>query len=432
MSAAIGIAAPRLREVGAVAGLLARMAATAPHLPGDPAMRRAAADAFARLGLPGTEPGRRPEAWHFTSLRPLAGFDFAAPPPLGALAGAPLAVPGLALDRLSAPRIVFTDGAFDAAASTAPAIRRFAETGQGGGLAEAAAGSLEALNAALASDGAVIEIPPGVDGGTLLLVHRARSSGISAHLRHVIRLGKGARLSLIEIATGEGESLHNPLSEILLEEGAELHHVRLQMEDVAGFHLASLHARLGRAASYRGFTLALGARLARTELNVHLAGPEAHAEAHAVQVLGGRQHGDITSFIAHDAPGCASRQQIKNVLTDQAHGVFQGQIRVAQAAQKTDGYQMHQALLLSDQAAVDCKPQLQIFADDVKCSHGATVGALDADQLFYLQSRGVARATARAMLVRAFLDDALAAIEGDAARALAEQAVDGFFERHPA
>ncbi len=150
------------------------------------------------------------------------------------------------------------------------------------------------------------------------------------------------------------------------------------------------------------------------------------------QLLGGQQHGDITTVVAHDAPSCASRQTVKNVLTDRARGVFQGRIEVARVAQKTDGYQMNQALLLSPHAEIDCKPQLEIYADDVKCSHGATVGELDADQLFYLRSRGIPDEAARAILVRAFLAEAMDPIAHEGARALLEGAIEAWWERQAA
>jgi Fe-S cluster assembly protein SufD len=152
----------------------------------------------------------------------------------------------------------------------------------------------------------------------------------------------------------------------------------------------------------------------------------------AAQLLGGRQHGDVTTVVAHDAPRCASRQAVKNVLTGRARGVFQGRIEVARVAQKTDGYQMSQALLLSPDAEIDCKPELEIFADDVKCSHGATIGELDEDQLFYLRARGIPAAEARSMLIRAFLNDALDAVTNPAARGVLERAVDGWWARQAA
>jgi Fe-S cluster assembly protein SufD len=146
-------------------------------------------------------------------------------------------------------------------------------------------------------------------------------------------------------------------------------------------------------------------------------------------LLLGNQHADFTTVVSHDAPSCTSRQTVKSVLCGRSHGVFQGKIEVARAAQKTDGYQMNQALLLSPDAEMNSKPQLEIYADDVKCSHGATIGALDPDQLFYLRSRGIPEAQARPILVRAFLAEALDPIRHEAGRMLLEQAVESWWER---
>ena len=162
-----------------------------------------------------------------------------------------------------------------------------------------------------------------------------------------------------------------------------------------------------------------------------MAGAGAALTLNAAQLLDGTRHADITTVVRHEAPGCSSRQTVKNVITGRAHGVFQGKIAVARAAQRTDGYQMNQALLLSDQAAVDSKPELEIFADDVKCSHGATVGALDPEQLFYLRSRGVPRQEARAILVRAFLAETLNSVPHAWGRAVLESEVDAWWRDRP-
>ncbi len=169
-----------------------------------------------------------------------------------------------------------------------------------------------------------------------------------------------------------------------------------------------------QAGFYDAFTLTLGGRTRRAEFHARLRGPGATVHLNAAQMLGGDQVGDVTTVVMHDAPLCASRQTVKNVLTGHARGVFQGRIEVERVAQKTDGYQMSQALLLSPDAEIDCKPELQIYADDVKCSHGATIGELNTDQLFYLRARGIPEAEARSMLVRAFLDDALQAVTHEA------------------
>jgi Fe-S cluster assembly protein SufD len=177
--------------------------------------------------------------------------------------------------------------------------------------------------------------------------------------------------------------------------------------------------------------LTVGARLSRTEVHANLVGAGAIAHLNAAQLLTGTQHADFTSVVGHLAPHGTSRQTVKNVLAGRSRGVFQGKIEVARQAQKTDGYQMNQALLLSPDAEVDSKPELEIFADDVKCSHGATVGELDAEQMFYLRSRGVPDAEARAMLVRAFLVEALDAVTDETIRSRLESAVEAWWQRHP-
>jgi len=208
--------------------------------------------------------------------------------------------------------------------------------------------------------------------------------------------------------------------------------VRLQQESTEAYHVNTTFAEVGAKGVYDAFVLTLGAKLARTEIHARLLGEGGAVHLNGAQLLGGQQHGDITTVVAHDAPGCASRQTVKNVLSDHSRGVFQGRIEVARVAQKTDGYQMNQALLLSPYAEINCKPQLEIYADDVKCSHGATVGELDADQLFYLRSRGIPETEARAILVRSFLSEAMDPIQHEGARALMERAIEQWWERRPA
>jgi Fe-S cluster assembly protein SufD len=388
------------------------------RLPGAADVRAAAAARLRTIGLPGP----RDEAWKFTSLRPLAELDFhealtvagdnpggAGLPHLGALA--------------EAPRLVFVGGRYRPDLSLPPegvSALRFAGAA---GLAEDA-GAILTLNTLLAEDGLTLDVPDGFDAGTLLVVSvGADLSGrpTAFHPRHDIRLGAGASLTLVDISVGSGTYLHNPVTDIHLGNDARLAHLRLQRESQDAFYLGAVYASIGAGASYDSFTLTLGGKLVRSEIHARLTGVGGHAALNAAQVLGGRQHADFTTVVSHDAPSCASRQTVKNVLSDHARGVFQGKIEVARAAQKTDGYQMNQALLLSPTAEIDSKPQLEIYADDVKCSHGATVGALDADQLFYLVSRGIPQDEARAMLVRAFLAEALDMIEHDQAKAFFEE-----------
>jgi Fe-S cluster assembly protein SufD len=331
--------------------------------------------------------------------------------------------------RPVAGRIVFQDGRF--VAGSAAGFRRFADDPDFGPLAQPEREPLVALNTALAEDGAVLDIAPGIDAGTIELASLAANAA-PFHPRHTIRLGTGARLTLLETAESSAACLHNPVMTVILAAGAHLTHVRLQDEAPDAFHLSTLYVDVGEDATYDGFTLNLGARITRTECHARLSGPRAVAHLNGAQLLSGTQHADFTSIVHHAEPHGTSRQTVKNVLNGRARGVFQGRIEVARGAQKTDGYQMNQALLLSPDAEIDTKPELEIFADDVKCSHGATVGELDADQLFYLRARGIDEAGARAMLIRAFLTEALETVTDVAIRATLEAGVQRWWERQVA
>ena len=417
----------------ATASFLSRFAGLKFRLPGDLAVRETACAQFSHDGLP----TRTLEAWKYTSLKPMADIVFAeALSDASALDPAHLPEFLSLLPDLDLPRLVFLDGRFRADLSMLPdvgKIGQFALQPRFG----ARTGPLDLLNTMLAEDGAMIEIPPGTDAGTVLLISLAQDTKarpIAFHPRHRISLGAGARLELMEIAVGQGVYLHNPVFDIQLAEAAHFTHLRLQDESREAFHLASIHTNVAAGAVYDSFTLGLGAALARAEMQVVLAGEHGMAHLNAAQLLGGAQHGDFTTCVRHQAKHCASRQTVKNVLAGHARGVFQGRIEVARGADKTDGYQMNQALLLSPEAEIDSKPELEIYADDVKCSHGATVGALDEDQLFYLQSRGIDLITARAMLVRAFLAEALAQITLAPAteavlRGFLDARIDSAFER---
>lgn len=419
----------------AAEGFSAHYQRRAPHLPGPAEPRRRAAAAFRARGLPDTHD----EAFRFTNLRPLADLAFAAP--------AATDEPSVADEVMRAllarapvtdgPLLVFANGRFRAERSRLPETFRvasFAAEPVLDGAETAEEATLVVLNTMLAEDGAVISVPEGVDGGTLVLLSLGAGEegrAVDFHPRHRLSLGAGARLALVEIALGEGIYLHNPVMEAGLGAGAKLVHLRLQNESAQAFHLASLHVSLAERAGYEGFSLVCGARLARSEIHADIAGENASLALNIAQLLDGERHADTTALVRHLAPGCASRQAVKNVITGRAQGVFQGKIAVARAAQKTDGYQMNQALLLSDTAQVNSKPELEIFADDVKCSHGAAVGALDPDQLFYLRSRGVPDEEARAMLVRAFLAEMLETIPHPWGRAVMEDAVDSWWKDRP-
>jgi Fe-S cluster assembly protein SufD len=412
-----------------VQGFLSRYEGLRTRLPGNPAPRLAAAETLRTLGFP----GRRDEAWHYTNLRPIAETGFHEPlTPLTDCTSLLARVPSVGT------RLVFIDGRFRVDLSDTPtgaAFEPFAARGTFGTLARPDREPLTALNTMLAEDGAVITIPANIDAGAIALVSLATDAPgrtTAIHPRHVIRLEPGARLTLLELALGEGTYLHNPVSEIEVADNATLTHVRLQDESLTAYHLATLYVAVADGGTYDSFTLAQGSRLARAEIHTELTGPGATAHLNAAQLLTGVQHADLTSVVRHAAPHGTSRQTVKHVLAGRARGVFQGRIEVARQAQKTDGYQMNQALLMSPDAEIDCKPELEIFADDVKCSHGATVGELDTQQLFYLRSRGIPDNEARSMLVRAFLTEAIEMVTHEAARTMLERAVGDWWERQAA
>ncbi len=395
------------------------------RLPGNPALRDAAAERFAADGLPGT----KGEAWRYTSLRGLAETAFQEP--LVAVSSDP----NLG-DGIPGPRLVLVDGRYQPGLSVLPdgvTVTTFADHPDFGRLPRLDA-PMVALNTMLAEDGVQLHVAAGVDAGTVELVSVAVDGHrpVAFHPRHSIHLDTGAKLTVVEVTRGAGAYLHNAVTEAVVADDAALVHIRLQQEGDAAYHVNTTFVEIASRGVYDAFVLTLGAKLARTEIHARLLGEGGAVHLNGAQLLGGHQHGDITTIVAHDAPACASRQTVKNVLSDHARGVFQGRIEVARVAQKTDGYQMNQALLLSPHAEINCKPQLEIYADDVKCSHGATVGELDVDQLFYLRSRGIPESEARAILVRSFLSEAMDPIQHEGARALLERAIEQWWERRPA
>ena len=400
------------------------------RLPGPGSVREDAARVLRRDGLPTV----RDEDWRYTSLRALEAIRFDESLTLVGEAGdatSTLAALGLP----DGPRMVFVDGRFASALSEMPGRVRatsFGEQPNFGLIAKPDRDQLVALNTMLAEDGATVALDEGVDGATLLLVSigaHSQARSIAFHPRHSVTLARNARLTLIEVSSGVGAYLHNPVFEITVGPGAVLTHVRLQDEAIHAVHLSTAYVEIGEGAVYDSFGLTVGGALTRTEIHASLLGQRSTVHLNGAQLLTGRQHADFTTAVSHVAPNCASRQTVKNVLAGHSRGVFQGRIDVAREAQKTDGYQMNQALLLSEHAEIDSKPQLRIHADDVKCSHGATVGELDHEHVFYLRSRGVPQAEARAMLVRAFLAEAIDGVANDDARGLLERAIERWWVR---
>lgn len=405
-------------------GLRGRLPGAA--LPWVGALRDRSADAFRAQGFP----TRRVEAWRYTDLAAVNASVFGEP-----LTGVDDA---LVLPPAKGPRAVFIDGRFRADLSALDGLSYTVESlaaalprieARLGALARPAEQSLAALNGMLFEDGLVVTVPAGVAGGVLEMVSCATESerAPAFHPRHLVRLEAGASLTLIETASGPAAApyMHNPVFEIEVEAGGRFNHGRLQQEGRDAFFLSTVYASVQAGGTYDNFTLNAGARLARNEIHVTLCGPKAECHMNGVQLLADGQHADTTTELDHAAPDCSSRQTYKTVLSGKSRGVFQGKILVRQVAQKTDGYQMNQALLLSPEAEIDCKPQLEIYADDVKCSHGATVGELDADQIFFLRSRGIPFEQAKAILVEAFMTEAVEAVaDSDIQEALARAVTD--------
>ena len=381
---------------------------------------RAEARRLSEDGLPST----RMEAWKYTSLAPLATLDFLAPTAEAeAVAPADLA-PG-AFDGVEGPSLVFVNGRLSARHSrldTLPTGVRIVGLAQGladdpasverliGDAAPLNGDPMAAFNAAFAADGCIVETEPGAaaeEPVMLRFVAAPGSSPLAYHPRVVVRVGAGSRLRLVECHEGPagGDTWSNPLVDIQVGEGATLSHVKLQIEGDGAYHTALTKAELAGEGRYESHLLALGARLARHEIHVRFSGEGARCQLAGGYMARASQHVDNTTVIDHAVPHCESREVYKGVLDDTARGVFQGKIIVRQDAQKTDGHQLSRTLLLSRKAEIDTKPELEIYADDVKCSHGATAGEPEADQLFYLRSRGLDHRTALALIVEGFMGE---------------------------
>ena len=396
------------------------------------ALREAAMARFATSGLPTP----KAEAWKYTNLRPLekAGLVPATP------CYQPCSidrVPWLLKESAAPHRLVFVDGRLAAAHSALTALPRgvrlqsfataVSETpaqieAHLGRIANGEAQPMLALNTALMEDGYVLEVGRGVvleQPIELVFLGGAADQPLFYHPRHMIVMGEASQATVIEqhVGLGNGPYLANSATEVEVGAGAILRHVKLQAEGAEAFHLNTLHARVERDGLYDAFGLAIGARLSRNEIAVRLRAPGANGRLNGAYLMRGGQHCDNTTTIEHLAPRTACREVFKGVLDDKARAVFQGRIVVHRGAQQTDGHQLSKALLLSDGAEIDVKPELEIYADDVKCSHGATAGELDHDALFYLQTRGIPEPAARRLLVQAFLAEALEEIAAEDIRA---------------
>jgi Fe-S cluster assembly protein SufD len=420
----------------------AQRAEAAPALPGwieaaaDPVSgpdwlaerRRDGLERFAAAGFP----SRRDEAWKYTDLKLVSRRSFAVLP------GGPLEVP--AIEGLDCPALAFVNGQLagaqhlpagvavmslaDAIAMDHPACRELLGT-----VADPSRHRFAALATALFRDGVLIDLAPGTVLATPLRLVFLAGGGQQPVLdcpRVLLRAGANSSATLIEhYAPAPGESLSLAVTEVVLGPGAQLEHYRLQEGSTESFHLGTLAVRLERDARLESHNLSVGGRIARLDLDVDLAGQGAHAGLNGLYVVRERQHADSHVRVDHAVPRCTSDLLYRGVLAGKSRAVFNGKVIVHPGAAGTDARQSNSNLLLSPEAEVDTKPELEIYADDVKCAHGATTGQLDANALFYLRSRGVDAATARSLLTFAFADTVLAGMALAPLRRHAEQLVVG-------
>jgi Fe-S cluster assembly protein SufD len=385
-------------------------------------LRTAAIERFAELGLPGP----RDEEWKFTNLARLAQTVFE-----------PARRASLSKNELSSvaltgggPRLVFVNGRLAANLSTpAPGdgivIRSLAEVlEQQPSLIERHLAQyarfdehpFTALNTAFLSDGAFVHLPKEAvlrEPIEIVFVTSASQTPSVAHPRVLVVAENNSQATLVQSYVGldDGVYFTNAVTEIVCGGGANIDHYKLQRESTSAFHIETLHVTQGRASTFRSHAITLGGSLVRNEINAVLDAEGCECTLNGLYLASGRQHVDNHTVIDHAKPRCASHELYKGILDGQAHGVFNGKIFVRPDAQKTDAKQTNQTLLLSEDATINTKPQLEIFADDVKCTHGATVGQLSAEAVFYLRSRGIDLAAARSLLTFAFANDIIRRIQ---------------------
>ena len=398
-------------------------------------LRDDAFSCFDRLGFPTT----RLEDWRFTNIAPIAEKPFVAPTGGSAYSRADL--DALHLPRLDGPELVFVNGTFAPALSTTDGLPAGVRTrslatvlaehhddaavetlaSHVGRLARIESQAFTALNTAFLRDGAVVEVDPGVVVDTpihLLFVTKSGAERVLSQPRVLVVAGAHSQVRVVESHAGDGEMpyLSNAVTEISVGDHAVIDHYTLVREAEAAFRIGSLSVALGRASTFSSHTITLGGAIVRNTAHVVLAGEGGECTLNGLYLTTRRQLVDNQTTIDHAQPHCDSHELYKGILEGRSRAVFNGKIIVRLDAQKTDAKQSNKTLLLSEDAQITTKPQLEIFADDVKCTHGATVGQLDQDALFYLRSRGLSLDQARQLLIHAFAADLLGHIKVEAIR----------------
>ena len=374
---------------------------------------------FSTLGFPTT----KLERWRFTNVAPIADTDFALAEPADV---EPSAVEPYELHGVSGTRVVLVNGRFSPGLSrqqglpTGVEVRSLAEVLANdpgtlephlGRLAVFDSHAFTALNTALLHDGVVVRIPDGavVEQPIHVLFVTTAENNRMSHPRMLVVAGEHSQVQLVESYAGLGDARYftNAVTEVVCGAGAVIDHYKLLRDSVQAFHIGSMHIRLARSANFSSHSITLGGALVRNDVEAELDGEGVECTLNGLYLADAHRLVDNHTTIRHAQPHCASHELYKGILDGAAHAVFNGKIIVAIDAQKTDAKQTNKALLLSEDARINTKPELEIFADDVRCTHGATVGQLDEDALFYLRTRGLAADQARSVLIHAFASDLL-------------------------
>jgi len=395
-------------------------------------LRKAGFARFNKLGFPTLQD----EDWRFTNLAPLARLPLQ--PALESTndQAAKAALEKHVFARLPGARLVFVNGHFSTAlssvrglpagvkvsnlAATLVADSVFVEK-QFGQCALTDHNAFAALNQAFFLDGGFVHVPAGVSVEKpiqFIYITTAKQSGETIQPRNLIVAGANSQATVIEsyLSTDNTAYFTNAVTEIVAGENAVLEHVKFQDEAADAFHLATIAGHLGRASKVNVHSFALGAKLSRNSIRAKLAGEGLECILNGLYLTRGEQLADHHMIVEHAQPHCASHEYFNGILDDKSRGVFHGRILVQEIAQKTDAKQTNKNLLLSDDATADTKPQLEIYADDVKCTHGATIGQLNAESIFYLRSRGISTDNARRMLIHAFAGEIIARVRHEAVR----------------
>lgn len=405
-------------KTAAETALVEQFTAAKAALPGNAVIREQAFGTIVE-GLP----HRRVEEWKYTDLRALMkdAKPLAVVPEKDEIDAAKKKV---SFAGLKTATVLFVNGALveqdkmpagveavsltKAYATDHALLKRFGESGV------PADNAAVALNTAFVSDGILLTVKKGANIDTPVhLAFVQQGGGHAAYARVLVVVEDGASVTLVESHTGQGAHQTNSYVEVLAADKTDVTLVKLQNEDLSSQHLATLAIKLGAEAKLTTANVSRGAAVARQQIHLFFQGDNTNASLNGISLSGGKRHLDTTLFVDHASYDCESREQFKQVLDGQSRSVFQGKILVRQNAQKTDGRMMMRALMLSDDSEADLKPELEIYADDVQCAHGATCAALEEEYLFYLMARGIPRAEAEAMLVEGFVGEVLDAVENE-------------------